>query len=46
MIRFSLRIPDALHERIKRLADRDKRSINGQLLAMLEDAARREEKKK
>jgi predicted DNA-binding protein len=46
MIRYSLRLPDELHERIKRLAERDNRSLNGQLITMLEAETKRLEKKK
>lgn len=46
MLRFSLRLSEELQERIKRLAERDNRSINAQMITMLEAEARRLEKKK
>src|SRR5690606_18585699 len=36
MIRFSLRIPDDVHRRVKALAERERRSINEQIVRMLE----------
>lgn len=36
MIRFSLRLPDDLHRRLAALAKRERRSINEQILWMIE----------
>ncbi|MBG0824706.1 Arc family DNA-binding protein [Planomonospora sp. ID91781] len=38
MIRFSLRIPDDLHGRIAARADKDRRSVNSEILYLLEVA--------
>lgn len=45
MIRFSLRLSEELHERIKRLSEREKRSLNNQMIAMLEAETKRAERK-
>ena len=41
--KVALRISQALHERIAALAKKNFRSINGQITAMLEEVAAREE---
>lgn len=38
MIRFSLRLPDELHERLVARADADRRSVNNEILHLLEIA--------
>ncbi|MFC4059108.1 Arc family DNA-binding protein [Planomonospora corallina] len=38
MIRFSLRLPDDLHDRIAAQAAKDRRSINSEILHLLETA--------
>jgi len=35
MIRFSLRLPDELHEAIKKLAEKEHRSIHAQIIHIL-----------
>ncbi len=35
-VKLVLRLPAELHERIKRLAEQDRRSLNGQILHILE----------
>lgn len=37
--KFTLRIPDDLHEQLKRIADQDMRSLHSQILVMLREAA-------
>ena len=46
MIRFSLRIPQRLHKRIKELADQDKRSMNNQIIFMLGQWIKEQERAK
>lgn len=46
MIRFSLRLSEELQERIRKLAERENRSINAQMITMLEAEAKRQEQKK
>lgn len=43
---MTLRLPAALHARLVPLAKKNYRSVHGQIVAMLEEAADREEKKK
>lgn len=43
---LTLRLPVDLHARLVPLAKKNHRSMHGQIIAMLEDAAEREEKKK
>lgn len=38
MIRFSLRLPDDVHDRIAAQAAKDRRSINSEILHLLETA--------
>lgn len=38
MKRYSLRLPDDLHDYLKRWAERERRSLNDQLLWILEQA--------
>jgi predicted HicB family RNase H-like nuclease len=38
MIKFTLRIPDDLHERLAAQADTDRRSLNSEILHLLEAA--------
>ncbi|GGK57912.1 hypothetical protein Ppa06_16240 [Planomonospora parontospora subsp. parontospora] len=38
MVRFSLRIPDDLHDRIAARAGKDRRSVNSEILHLLEVA--------
>ena len=38
VIRFLLRLPPDLHERLRRLAVRERRSLHGQILYLLEQA--------
>lgn len=38
MIRFALRLPDDLHERLSAQANKDRRSINSEILHLLETA--------
>lgn len=37
MIRYSLRLPDDLHQRLVELAERERRSLNEQIVFMLEN---------
>ncbi|MEU6373720.1 Arc family DNA-binding protein [Streptomyces sp. NPDC046909] len=43
MIRFSLRIPEDLHERVTERASADRRSLNSEILHLLEVGLRRAE---
>jgi predicted transcriptional regulator len=43
MKRFDLRLPDELHERLLRLAQRERRSIHAQILKLLEEGLDRAE---
>jgi hypothetical protein len=43
MIRFSLRLPVAIHTQIKQLADREQRSMNNQMIVMLREGIERRE---
>jgi hypothetical protein len=43
--RQTLRIPDPLLERLRRAAERDHRSVHGQILAYLEKCLAEDEKK-
>ena len=38
IVQASLRLPAALHARIKALADRERRSLHAQILVLLEEA--------
>ncbi len=38
IVNASLRLPAALHARIKALADRERRSLHAQILVLLEEA--------
>ncbi len=40
-VRTNIRIPEALYEEIKQLAEKDFRSINGEIIALLHEAVRR-----
>jgi hypothetical protein len=37
MIQFSIRLPDDMYERISAIAKKEKRSLNAQVLMMLEE---------
>ena len=37
MIQFSIRLPEDMYEAIKNLAEKERRSLNSQLVKMLED---------
>lgn len=37
---LNLRLPDDLHAMVKALADTDHRSMNGEIIALLEEAVR------
>jgi predicted transcriptional regulator len=41
--RTTIVIPQALHDRVKRLAERDRRSVHQELLWLIEQAARDQE---
>ncbi len=43
---MTLRLPAELHARLVPLAKKNHRSVHGQIIAMLEEAAEREERKK
>ena len=43
-VKLTLRLPASLHRRIVELARRDRRSLNGQLVVLLERAAVRAER--
>jgi hypothetical protein len=43
MIRFTLRLPAELHARLKKAAERDRRSIHAEILWLLEGALKDEE---
>ena len=38
IIQTTLRIPRGLHARLKKLSDKEKRSLNSQLLVLIEEA--------
>ena len=40
-VKTQLRIPGEMHEEIKRLADQDFRSLNAEILALLQEAIER-----
>ena len=42
MIQFSIRLPEDMYSAIKEAADKEHRSINAQVLRMLEDVTTRE----
>ena len=42
VIRFALRLPSDLHEQLKKLAEREDRSLHGQIIFMLRDYLRRQ----
>jgi hypothetical protein len=44
-VRWTLRLPQRLRDAIKRLADRDHRSMNGQMVAALEEYVKRQERR-
>lgn len=44
MTRVTLRLSEDMHARIVELAERDHRSLNGELLWLLEQALKREKK--
>lgn len=37
-VHINLRLPEELHERLKRQAERDRRSLNAEILVLLERA--------
>jgi predicted HicB family RNase H-like nuclease len=39
LVKVTIRIPDTLHERIVQLSRRDRRSLNSEIIVLLEDAA-------
>jgi hypothetical protein len=43
-VKLTLRLPEALHRRLVELARRDRRSLNGELVVLLERAATRAER--
>lgn len=42
--RISLRIPESLHQQLTKIADENKRSINNEILFMIEKAIRESKK--
>jgi len=42
MIQFSIRLPENMYSAIKEAADKEHRSINAQIVKMLEDVTTRE----
>lgn len=43
---FNLRLPDGLRDRLKEMADQNRRSMNGQAVVILENALKATETKK
>jgi hypothetical protein len=43
MARYPLRLPKTLYDRVKRLADKENRSINRQLVRLIEEQMRKYE---
>ena len=43
IIQTTLRIPRGLHARLKKMSDKEKRSLNNQLLIIIEEALNRTE---
>jgi hypothetical protein len=46
MKRFDLRLPDELHARLSALADREHRSIHGQIIKLIEDGVDRADRER
>jgi predicted transcriptional regulator len=44
-IRTTIKLPDDLHERVKQLAERERRTFNGQIVWLVEHALDAEEAK-
>lgn len=44
-LKFTLRIDKELHSKILRIAEKNKRSLNSELLCIIEDYVKKEEKK-
>jgi hypothetical protein len=42
IVRYTLRLPAELHTALAELAKRERRSLHGEMLRLLEDAVRRE----
>lgn len=45
-VKTGLRVPDELYEAIKRLAEKELRSINAQIVTLLKEAVERREKER
>jgi predicted transcriptional regulator len=43
IVRYTLRLPSELHAVLVELAKRERRSLHGEMLRLLEDAVRREQ---
>jgi hypothetical protein len=45
-VRWTLRLPRHLRDRLRECAERDHRSLNGQFVAVIEDYVRREDERR
>ena len=43
MVKFALRIPETLYEKLKELAEKERRSINSQIIHIIEEYIKKKE---